>query len=63
MNNLETWTKYDTYFIILSCVISFIIVGVGLFKYSNLLIKFIFFGIFTTLLFFLFRYLKNQDII
>jgi hypothetical protein len=63
MNNLETWTKYDTYFIIVSCVISFLLIGVGLIRYSQPLIKFIFFGIVATLLFFLFRYLKNADII
>ena len=63
MNNLETWTKYDTYFIIVSSVISFIIIGVGLMRYSNLLVKFIFFGIVASLLFFLFRYLKNANII
>ena len=63
MNNLETWTKYDTYFIIVSCVISFILIGFGLMRYSNLLVKFIFFGIVASLLFFLFRYLKNANII
>ena len=63
MNNLETWTKYDTYFIIVSCVISFILIGFGLMRYSNVLVKFIFFGIVASLLFFLFRYLKNANII
>ena len=63
MNNIKTWTKYDTYFIIVSCVISFILIGFGLMRYSNLLIKFIFFGIVASLLFFLFRYLKHIDVI
>lgn len=63
MNNLETWTKYDTYFIIVSSVISFILIGFGLMRYSNVLVKFIFFGIVASLLFFLFRYLKNTNII
>ena len=63
MNNLETWTKYDTYFIIVSFVISFIFIGFGLMRYSNLFIKFLFFGIVASLLFFLFRYLKNANII
>ena len=63
MSNLETWTKYDSYFIIISVTISFVVVGLGLIRYNNLLIKFIFFCLIAALLFFLFRYLKTENIV
>ena len=61
MNSLSNWSKYDTYYIIIAVVASFIFVGLGLIHYNNLFIKFIFFCVICVLLFLMLRYLHESN--
>ena len=57
----NSWSKYDTYYIIIAIIASFIFVGVGLIHYNNLFIKFIFFCVICILIFFMLRCLHQSN--
>ena len=58
MNKFNDWTNSDGPYVIISIVLALVFVFGFLGNYNNFLIKFIFFGVITTLLFFLFKYLR-----
>ena len=63
MNKLLEWTSSDTIYIIIACVVSLSFVAIVLSAYNNIFIKLIFFGVITTLLFFLLKYLHEANML
>ena len=63
MKSINEWTNNDTIYIIMSIIVSMAFVGIILSDYNNMIVKFIFFGIITALLFFLLRYLNERNML